>query len=165
LDNDYKRTVRALWLLVGALAATLVAAVAFAPKAHGDKLVVEDGPVLTSTTVGETELGPCWTITEEVNWTQAPRGRRPESGEAHALDLNVTFYETQEELESLQLRLFGYKVVQERKRSVLYGFTYVRQSTPGVCYVATLRPDRVDSRNMCWLGHEVMHCIAGDYHR
>lgn len=163
IKNREKREWRVFWITVVGLVACTAALIGFSPTAASNEdtrpKVVYENPVVIP---GRT-LGPCYDITEEVNWREAPRGRAPLSGEAHAVDLNITFYETSAELVELQRELFGDHVA--NRAGILYGFTYKRASTPGICYVATLRPDTVDGRNMCWLGHEVLHCIAGGYHR
>lgn len=45
------------------------------------------------------------------------------------------------------------------------GWSFYNMQPPYVCEVHVLRPVRIDGRTTSTLGHEVGHCIYGNYHR
>jgi hypothetical protein len=51
-------------------------------------------------------------------------------------------------------------------RTAVRGFSVLRRTPDGtlICTVYVRKPRRVDDQNTLSLGHEVAHCLLGDYH-
>ncbi len=76
--------------------------------------------------------------------------------------MQIQFAHTVKDVEELYVKHIGKRDFNE---GTMKGFAYTNAKTPGVCYVVTVMPRTVDGYEMCTLGHEIMHCLAGKFHR
>lgn len=78
--------------------------------------------------------------------------------------VEVTWVESRAELKSLR-REWGQPKIDTVVRTRLTGFSVLgKRDGEYVCLLFVQRPESVDDRNTLALGHELLHCLAGQYH-
>ena len=84
------------------------------------------------------------------------------------MKLEVTWVRSNAEIESARKR-YGAEIKEAGHRRVPQkpeGFAViVRRDGEFVCRLWVLKPENVDDERTTALGHELLHCLAGEYHR
>lgn len=85
-----------------------------------------------------------------------------------AIKVEVTWVESNGEIEQARQR-YGAAIEQQGHRRVAQkpeGFAaLVARGGELVCRLWVLKPKNVDDERTTALGHELLHCLVGDYHR
>ena len=85
-----------------------------------------------------------------------------------AMKLEITWVRTNAQIEAAREE-YGAEIEQEGNRRVPQkpeGFAVlVRRAGELVCRLWVLKPENVDDQRTTALGHELLHCALGDYHR
>jgi len=84
-----------------------------------------------------------------------------------AMKLEIAWARTNAEIEEIRER-YGAKIEQEGHRRIQQipeGFAVlVRRGSELVCRLWILKPKNVDDQRTTALGHELLHCLLGNYH-
>jgi hypothetical protein len=102
-------------------------------------------------------------------WAETAHGEdiRP-TIDFRAVKLEVTWVESNAEIEHARKR-YGAEIEEEGHRRVPQkpeGFAVlVRSDGAFVCRLWVLQPGNVDDERTTALGHELLHCLVGAYHR
>jgi hypothetical protein len=85
-----------------------------------------------------------------------------------AMKLEITWVRTNAQIEEAREE-YGAEIEQEghlRVPQKAEGFAVlVRRDGDLVCRLWALKPENVDDQRTTALGHELLHCVLGDYHR
>jgi hypothetical protein len=85
-----------------------------------------------------------------------------------AMKLEITWVRTNAQIEEAR-KEYGAEIEQEGNRRLPQkpeGFAVlVRRAGEVVCRLWVLKPENVDDQRTTALGHELLHCALGDYHR
>lgn len=76
------------------------------------------------------------------------------------LEITVIFHETEKDLNDVYSERFGNDVPDK------LGFAVYANpgNQPYWCEIHTLKPKRTDDDNMLTMGHELSHCVFGQFH-
>jgi hypothetical protein len=84
------------------------------------------------------------------------------------MKLEITWVQTNAQIEEAR-EVYGAEIKQQGHRRVPQkpeGFAVlVRRDGELVCRLWVLKPENVDDERTAALGHELLHCALGDYHR
>lgn len=84
--------------------------------------------------------------------------------ELSALRVEVTWVESAAEMNALR-RQYGQPPIDTVIRTRLTGFSVLgRRDGEYVCLLFVQRPRRVDDERTTALGHEMLHCLTGEFH-
>lgn len=113
-------------------------------------------------TVPVAALFVLWTATP---WTAARAQRVVATVDLPTVRVEVTWVESQRQMDSLRREFGRTRLARSSRETRLHGFAVLgKRDGEYVCLLFVQRPQRVNDDATLTLGHEMLHCLLGDYH-